>query len=587
MSDFSSVCEAFQQTVNVAPDAVALRTPGDEVTVTWADYDQRVRRIAAGLAALGVRRGDRVAFLLTNRPEFFLVDSAAMHLGAVCFSAYNTSSPEQLDYLFSHAGNRVLVTQADMLDRALKSGVPMDHIICVDGNPEGATMSLDELEAAGQPDFDFEAAWRTVKPSDVCTLIYTSGTTGPPKGVQITHANVLAELGGAHAVTPVERGDRMVSFLPAAHIADRVSTLYFMAFHGVTITCVNDPRQILPALLDCRPSFFFAVPRVWEKLRAGILAKINAEADESRRGFALGALDLGWQKARAELAGEELPTELLEQWTLAEQLVLQPLRAAVGLDQLRVAWSGAAPIAPETLEFFFGIGIPVCELWGMSELTGVATLNPPDRPKIGTVGVPVPGVECRLADDGELLTRGATVMSGYRDDPVKTAQAIDADGWVHTGDIATVDEDGYYRIVDRKKELIINAGGKNMSPANIENAIKAGCPLLATVTVIGDARPYNVALLTLDPDAAAAYAAKAGLTDTSAAAMAADPGLVAAVQAGVEAGNAKLSRVEQLKRFEILPTYWEPGGDELTPTMKLRRRPIAEKYAAVIEALYG
>jgi long-subunit acyl-CoA synthetase (AMP-forming) len=256
------------------------------------------------------------------------------------------------------------------------------------------------------------------------------------------------------------------------------------------------------------------------------------------------------------------------------------------MDQLKWAWSGAAAIAPETLTFFMGLGINVCELWGMSELSGAGTLNPPGKAKVGTVGPPLPGVELKIAEDGELLFKGPGVMAGYRKAPEQTADAIDADGWLHTGDVAVIDEDGYVTIVDRKKELIINAGGKNMSPSNIENTIKVTTPLVSAIAVIGDGRPYNVALVTLDPDAAAAYAENAGIA-ADPAVLAKDAGLVAAVQAGIDAGNAKLSRVEQIKKFEVLPVFWLPGSDELTPTLKLRRRPIAEKYAAQIERLYA
>jgi len=256
------------------------------------------------------------------------------------------------------------------------------------------------------------------------------------------------------------------------------------------------------------------------------------------------------------------------------------------MSELKWAWSGAAAIAPETLQFFMGLGINVCELWGMSETTGGATINPPGKVKVGTVGPPLPGVQIRLAGDGEILVKSPGNMLGYRKDPEKTAETIDADGWLSTGDIGTLDEDGYLTIVDRKKEIIINAAGKNMSPANIENTLKVTTPLAATIAVIGDARAYNVALLTLDPDSAAAYAERAGLA-ADPAVLAKDPGLIAEVQKGIDAGNAKLSRVEQVKKFQVLPVFWMPGSDELTPTLKLRRKPINEKYAAEIERMYG
>jgi len=581
-----TVCEAFQQTARIDPSAVAIRTTGDAVTLTWQQYADRVRAVAAGLSALGVGKGDTVALMLTNRPEFAVVDAGAMHLGAIAFSIYNTSSPEQVQYLFENAENKVVVTESALLPAILASGVQLDAIICVDGKPDGVTHSLVEVEALGDPGFDFDAAWQAVQPDDVLTLIYTSGTTGPPKGVQLTHANLVETCWSAMEVVDVKFGDRITSFLPAAHIADRASAQYFQAIRGVQVTHVADPRSIAAALPDCRPTIWFAVPRVWEKIKMGVEAKLAAEKSPVKKALGGWALGLAAKSAKAQLSGRPLNPIDRVQLAVADQLVLSKIRTALGLDELKWAWSGAAAIAPETLQFFVGLGLEVCELWGMSEISGAGTLNPPGRARVGTVGVPLPGAEVKLAEDGELLFRGPGVMAGYRKDLDKTAEAIDSDGWVHTGDVATIDADGYVTIVDRKKELIISSAGKNMSPSNIENTIKVTTPLAAAVAVIGDARPYNVALITLDPDAATAYAEKAGLA-VDPAVLAKDPGLIAAIQAGIDAGNAKLSRVEQIKRFEVLPVFWLPGSDELTPTLKLRRRPISQKYAAEIERLYA
>jgi long-subunit acyl-CoA synthetase (AMP-forming) len=580
-----TLCAAFQGTVARDPDAVALRTPGDGVSMTWREYGDRVRRIAGGLHALGVRRGHTVGLMMTNRPEMALVDVAAMHLGAAPFSVYNTSTTEQIAYLFGNAGNRVVVCEAAFLPQVLPASTDLDHVVCIDADVPGTT-ALARLEEGAPDDFDFEAAWRAVEPDDLVTLIYTSGTTGPPKGVQTTHRHVVEQVRSICGVVDVRPGDRITSFLPAAHIADRVTTLYFGVLRGVQVTYVADPKAIAAALADTRPTIWFAVPRVWEKLKAALEAKLAAEEDPGRRAALQGAVAGGQQVAQARLDGTVVPEALAAQHQTAEATVLAPLRAAIGLDQVRWAWSGAATIAPETLVFFQGLGIALCELWGMSEVTGGGLLNPPDRPKVGTVGTAMPGLETRLADDGELLVRAPFMTSGYRNDPERTAEAIDADGWLHTGDVARIDDDGYVTIVDRKKEIIISAGGKNMSPANIESTLKVSCPLAAAITVVGDGRPYNVALVTLDPDAAAAYAARNGLPGEPAV-LAQDTGLRAAVAAGIEEGNGRLSRVEQVKAFEVLPTYWEPGGDELTPTLKLRRKPIAAKYADVIDRLYG
>ncbi|WP_320671392.1 AMP-binding protein [Patulibacter defluvii] len=587
-----SLAAAFQRTAAVDPDAVALRTIGGAVEISWRTYAERVRRIAAGLAALGVGRGDAVGLMLLNRPEFHLCDTAALHLGAVPFSIYNTSAPEQIAHLFANAGNRVVVCESLFLDRVqeARAATAVEHVICLDGDADG-TLTLEQLEAMGRPEFDFDGAWRAVAGDDLLTLIYTSGTTGPPKGVELTHANLLAELRAATALLPLEFGDRAPSYLPSAHIADRWLSHYSAMAFGLQITCVPDPRAVAAALPDVRPTIWGAVPRVWEKIKAALEAKVEREPDAQRQQAMRWAIATGLRVVRAEqerIAGRgDGPDEALRaEHAKAEQLVLGPIRAAIGLDQVRWSVSGAAPIPPDVLEFFGAIGLPICELWGMSELSCCATINPPARVKIGTVGPALPGIELRLAEDGEVLVRGGTVMRGYRNEPGKTAEAIE-DGWLRTGDIGTLDDEGYLRVVDRKKELMINAAGKNMSPANIELTLKAAGPLIGQAIAIGDARPYNVALLVLDPDAAAAYAADRGLADPSPAALAADPELVAAVAAEVERANERLSRVEQIKRFRILPVDWEPGGDELTPTSKLKRKPIAAKYAAEIEALYA
>jgi len=584
------MCEAFQITAAERPDQVALRTIGGAMSITFAEYAERVARLAAGFHALGVRPGDAVAFMLTNRPEFHILDTAVMHLGATPFSIYNTSSPEQIAYLLGDAGNRVMVVEAAFLDRAQQAvaEVPgVEHLVTVD-SAAGAhdTIPLSELEAADVSSFDFEASWRAVKPDDLLTLIYTSGTTGPPKGVQLTHANELAECRGIEAVAHWRPGGAVVSFLPAAHIADRGLSHYANMAWGHTVTCCPDPTQVFAHVADCHPTFFGAVPRIWEKLKASLEAGIAGELEPTRTATTE-AIALGIERVRLEQRGDPVPEALRAACAEAETKVFSKIRTKLGLERCEWYMIGAAPSPLDVLEFFAAIGIPICEVWGMSETTSVATLNPPDAVRLGTVGPPIPGVEVRLAPDGEILTRGETIMAGYRNQPEKTAETIDADGWLHSGDIGEFDRAGYLKIIDRKKELIINAGGKNMSPANIEQQLKQGSPLIGQAVAIGDRRPYNVALIVLDPDACAAFAAERGLGDASPEAMSQEPAVLAEVQAGVERANSHLSRVEQIKRFKVLGCDWPPAGDELTPTMKLKRKPIAEKYAAEIEALYG
>jgi long-subunit acyl-CoA synthetase (AMP-forming) len=519
--DARTLCEALAHTAAERAGQVALRTPDDAPSLTYADAMERIEALAAGLYGLGVRRGDTVGLMLVNRPGFHLFDAAAMMLGAAPFSVYNTNPAEAVRYVMGDAGNDVVITERQFLDTIREAGSGKT-VISLDGG-DGA-LGIGDVVAAAPADFDFEATWHAVEPEDLLTLIYTSGTTGPPKGVEITHANMMAELNGVHDAVPTHGGGRQISFLPAAHIADRWASHYsaFMTY-GNTVTSVAALPDLFAVVAQVRPTVFGAVPRVWEKLKAGLEAK-------------------GVTK---DTPGEQV-------------------RQMLGLENVEWFVIGAAPTPVEVLEFYDALGIRICEVWGMSETSCVFTTNTPEDWRPGSVGKVLAGNELRLAEDGELLARGPLIMRAYRNQPDKTAEAIDPEGWLHTGDIAKVDDDGFWWIVDRKKELIINAAGKNMSPANIEAQLKAAGPLIGQACVIGDRRPYNVALLVLDPEA-----------DRD-----------GDVQAEVDAANAKLSRVEQIKKFLVIEDEWLPGGDELTPTMKLKRKPIGEKYAGQIEALY-
>ena len=539
----ATVAEAFRITAAEHGDRVAVRTREDEIRWTWAELRDRVDALAGGLARLGVTRGDTVALMISNRPEFHLADLAAMTLGATPFSIYLTSSPEQVAYVLEDAAPRVAIVEEGFAP--LVAG-HVQHVI-----------GVDELAGHAVPGFDSEPHWRAIGPDDVLTLIYTSGTTGPPKGVQLLHRNQMAAVRAVEERVGFGPGSRVISWLPSAHVAERTAHHYLPITYGMEITTCPDPRRIGEWLPAVRPTWFFAVPRVWEKLKAGIEAKLDEQATALVRA--------GMQRVEHEQAGEEVPPELAATCEAAEPLYAA-LRTAVGLDQAALVNAGAAPTPREVLVFFHALGIPLAEIWGMSETCGAGCSNPADAIKIGTVGLPSPGVEVKLAGDGELLVRSAVVMPGYRNLPDRTAEALDADRWLHTGDVATIDADGYVTIVDRKKELIIDAGGKNMSPSNIEAAIKGASPLIAHACVVGDRRPFVSALLVLEPDF---------------------PRRDGDIEAAVSAANAHLSRPEQIKRYTVLTHDWLPGGDELTPTMKLKRRPIADKYAAEIEAMYS
>jgi long-subunit acyl-CoA synthetase (AMP-forming) len=446
-------------------------------------------------------------------------------------------------------------------------------------------VSLEEI-ARTAADFDVEAALAQVQSDDVLTLIYTSGTTGPPKGVQLTHRNLLAAVAGIEQLIELPDAARVISWLPAAHVAERTAHHYLPIVFGFTVTTCPNPRDVLAYVAEVKPNWFFAVPRIWEKLKAGLETMVASLPDDQRRAHEQ-ALAAALEKVRLEQARRPVPQELAARVRRADERLFGPLRRQLGFDQIEAVNVGAAPTPVEVLEFFHAIGIPVAELWGMSETCGAGCVNPRERIKLGTVGLPGPGVEIRLADDGEVLMRGAMVMSGYRNLPDQTAQALDGDGWLHTGDIGEIDEDGYVRIVDRKKEIIISAAGKNMSPANIEATIKSASPLIGQVCVVGDGRPYNTALVVLDSDFAPAWARQRGMVGETLEQLAVEPAMRVAVQEALDAANERLARVEQIKRFHLVAGDWLPGGEELTPTMKLRRRPIADKYAAEIETLYA
>jgi long-subunit acyl-CoA synthetase (AMP-forming) len=587
----STLAEAFRLTSADFADQVAVRTKDDEVRLTWGQLRERVDALAGGLASLGVEQGDAVAIMLTNRPEFHIVDLAAMMLGAAPFSIYPTYAPNQIQFVVSDAGARVAVIERQFLDNFLiaRQDLPeLEHLIVIDppddAPPEG-TLALADVEGTN-PDFDVEASAARVQPDDVLTLIYTSGTTGPPKGVELAHRNLLTAVQSIEDMVELEPGARVISWLPAAHIAERAAHHYLPVVFAAEITCCPDPRQIVAYLPSVRPTWFFAVPRIWEKLKSGLETMTTGLPDEQRQATET-ALEAALAKVRLEQRGEPIPDQLAARVADADKEIFSQLRAQLGLDQVRVVNVGAAPTPVEVLEFFHAIGIPLAELWGMSETCGAGTVNPPDRIKIGTVGPPAPGLEVRLAGDGEVLVRGGVVMLGYRNLPDKTAEAIDDDGWMHTGDIGVFDEDGYLKIVDRKKEIIINAAGKNMSPANIEATLKTASPIVGQACVIGDGRSYNTALIVLDADFAPVWASQRGIAAEGLDRLAGEEQVVAAVQEAIDAANEKLARVEQVKRFHVVPGDWHPGGDELTPTMKLKRKPIAEKYAREIEALYA
>lgn len=584
--EFKNLYEAFRSTVSRKGDGLAIKSEEEGVELSWNDVDRRVRAIAGGLKSLGVERGDRVGMLLGARADFIPIDLAAVSIGALPFSIYQTLAPDQIEYVVDDSGAKLIITEPAFLPNLLevrKNLTGLEKIVVIGG--EGGDMTLEQLEAV-DPDFDPAPIAAEVGLDDPLTLIYTSGTTGPPKGVLLTQGNLMSMLTTVmHSVLDIPPdGGRVISWLPAAHIAERGANYYTPVLHGLEVHICPDPKRIIEFLPKVRPAWFFAVPRIWEKLKAGLEGNLAGLPDEQREKAQAG-LDAAIQKVRLEQAGEEVPEELAAAVAAADEALFSHLRVALGFDEAVAVSAGAAPTPVEVLEFFHAIGIPVGELWGLSETCGVISINPPSRIKIGTVGPPVPGVEMRVAEDGELLCRSPFVMKEYRNKPEKTAETI-VDGWLLTGDIGEIDQDGYISILDRKKELIINAAGKNMSPANIEAQIKVASPLINQAVTVGDGKPYNVALIVLDPDFAPVWASQNGI-EGSFEDLAGDERIEAAIRAAVDEANSKLARVEQIKKFKLIPGEWVPGGDELTPTMKLKRKPIAEKYGSEIDELYS
>ncbi|GGL14455.1 AMP-dependent synthetase/ligase [Nocardia jinanensis] len=583
--------QAFQATVSERGERTALVVHGENRSLTWHDYAAAVEEVATGLAALGIRRGDTVAIMLSNSPEFHIVDMAALHLGATPFSIYLTSAPEQITYLFDNAGNTVLVAEERFLDVIARTSAPLlRHVVVSDGDRSGTVgnaevLSLTALRHRRLTGFDFARTWQAVQPSDLATLIYTSGTTGPPKGVELTHANLMFVMHSCNIRFPFGAEGAAISYLPTAHAADRVFSHYLATVTGWPITTVRDAAAVFAAVAEARPSWFLGVPRIWEKLRGALLTRFSALPEEQRLATT-GAVAAAITAVRLEQEHAEVPAVLGTQVAADEERIFQPLRKRLGFDRVALLMTGAAPIAPAVHEFFLALGLPLQEGFGMSETGALGFTNLTTEIRIGKVGLAQPGTEAVLAADGELLLRGPHVMRGYRRDPVRTAEAIDPQGWLHTGDIAVIDEDGWVGIVDRKKELIINSGGKNMSPVNIESALKNASPLIGQACVIGDRRPFNVALLVLDADSARIFAEEHDSADTSPAAVAVDAHLLAAIDDAVEQANSQLSRVEQIKAYRLLDIEWLPDSEELTPTMKLRRRGIASKYADLIEDIY-
>jgi long-chain acyl-CoA synthetase len=567
-------------------------------SLTWSQVRQRVLEVAAGFAALGLAPGERVALMLPNRGEHVLADLGAVHAGGLGVTLYATLAPEQIAYVAADCDARVAVLDGaaelarwqPILEQlpGLTTIIVRDRAACPAGD---RYMTWDGLVALGRERLaadpgEITARVAAIKPGDPLALLYTSGTTGNPKGVVLTHRNILYEMAAVETMGIVVPRVRWVSYLPLAHIAERMFSIYLPIRAVGHVHLCPDAAQLVRVIGQVRPTAFFGVPRVWEKIRAGIQALIAAEQDETRRAAVALAMDTGRRYVQSRQYGQATPPELAARFEAADEQVLGPIRGLLGLGEAVSVFSAAAPLPPDVAAFFAGLGMKILDVYGMTETTGAFTANTPAGFKLGTVGRPAAGMEVRIAGDGEILVRGPLTTPGYLNRPDLTEALIDAGGWLHTGDIGAIDGDGFVSVTDRKKELIITAGGENIAPVAVESVLVAH-PLIGQALAYGDRRPYVIALLTLDGEAAPAWARARGITAGSLAELASDPQVLAEVAAGVAAANEQLARVQQVKRWRLLPVEWTAETEELTPTLKLKRRVVHAKYADAIDSLYA
>jgi long-chain acyl-CoA synthetase len=591
-----TVCTMFADRVAKDGDEPALhwKDNGDWKTLSWREYRDEVAAVTLGLRSLGFGPGQFGMIMARNAPEHVIADLGIVHAGGAAISVYNTLAPEQVEYMANNSEATVaFVEDQGFLTKflAIQDSTPhLRHIILIRGDAPEGVMTWDSLVAKGRELYaadpgSFAASWPAVGPEDTVSLIYTSGTTGPPKGVVYSHYNILWTLDSINNRFFHLEPQKLVSYLPLAHVSERFTSQWGGMFAGHEVWFCPDTNQLLPYLLEARPTEFVGVPRVWEKLMAGINAGVAAEPDEGKRKLAQGALSAAMTAYRLRRDGQPVPADLAEGVERAQPLFMM-LRAKVGLDQCTLPITSTAPCRPELHEFWAALGMPLFEVWGMSELTGPATAVPQDSHQAPSIGIALPGVEVKLGDDGELLVRGGNVMVGYYREPAKTADIIDADGWVHSGDIAEMGPNGQFRIIDRKKELIITSAGKNISPSNLESLAKSS-PIIGQAVAVGDARNFISVLVVLDPQVAPAWAKAHGVEATSMADLSEHAAVVDEIRRALTVANTHLSRVEQFKRFTVLPTEWSPESEELTPTMKLKRRVIHNKYQPQIDAMYA
>jgi long-chain acyl-CoA synthetase len=597
-TDHRTIVTLFREQVAQARTRTALRhhVGGTWRSLSWTEYGDAVREVAAGLIELGVGVGDRVALLATNLPEWHFADLGTLSAAAVTVPVYPTSAPGQVAYIVDHCDARVAFVENDeqlakILDE--RAAMPkLERVVVFDeATPldDPFLVGLEELRALGRARLERHPAaiderLRQIAPDDLATLVYTSGTTGPPKGAMITHANLVATIDAITAVVSIGPEDRFLSFLPLSHVAERVISNFGQIFSGGETWFARSFATVPEDLRACRPTVFFAVPRVWQKFHDTIFEELDTTTG-LQRALVNRFLALGATKVCHEQDG--LPMNVLQRrmHQVLDRLVGAKVRARAGLDQARVLVSGAAPIHPDLLSRLHAVGLPVSEVYGQTEDCGPTTLNPPGRIRIGTVGPPLPGVRVRIAEDGEILVQGGNVCRGYYKNDAGTHELIDDEGWMHSGDVGRFDASGYLCVTGRKKDLIITAHGKNISPQEIEGRLQLE-PIISEAVVLGDGRPYLTALLTLDADSMASWA-EAHHKSLNPEALASDPDVRAEIKASVGRVNDELSHVETIKKWRILPRDLTVSSGEMTPTLKVRRKTVGEQYKDLVDEMYA
>ena len=592
-----TLVDIFRRNAERFSDTAAIHWRDGEIWkhLTWSQYRTRVLEFAAGLITLGLEPGDFVAIQASNRPEHVMADLAAIHAGGTGVTVYSTLAAEQVEYIALNCNAKMAVLEDLSFMKnweAIRGNLPnLSHVILVEGAENYATSdwvhSFDEVADRGRLALSEDAglidrATAAVGPEVIATLIYTSGTTGTPKGVEITHRNVLWTAESVRRAIDFPPNPRSVSYLPLAHIAERMATHYLGVYLAGESWLCPDMAQVLDFVLKARPQVFLGVPRVYEKFHARLLARFD---ENEKRDLILKALDNATEVVKAQQEGRNPGVMAKAKRALFDRLVFSKVRAQIGMDQVTTAITAAAPISAELIVFFNAIGVPLCELYGMSEDTGPATTNVPQHNKIGTVGRPLPGVEIALGEDGEVLIRGGIVAAGYYKMPAETADTFDPDGWLHSGDLGKLDDDGFLAIVGRKKEIIITAAGKNIAPAKLETIVK-NHPLVAQACMVGDQRKFLSMIVALDPEEAPGWAAANGVEFVDLATFTADPKVRDEIQRLVDEANEQVSRVEQVKRFTIVPDDWTPDSGEVTPSLKLKRQVVLDKYRSQIEEMY-